>query len=867
MNKLLEQFILESRDFLLAIGDSLISLEKEPENEALMNELFRYVHTLKGNSGLFDFPDMTKVLHASEDLMDSIRSGDTKYSEYVADLLLEVTDFISNLMNEIESTEQISSHNALPAADLAKKIRLYLEKGEISLVDTSIGDDVVNSLAKERLILSVDFLKSLPEEQWKTIWSHNCEAQNLHLIKYSPDEGCFFSGEDPLYHVLHLPQRLSFSIKTRDAVVINNEFDCYRCILDFYILTDLAFDDIVDYFRYMPDQISIKCVDSDSVIFFREFNEETDISYDISLALFELFKHGNINGLREKTAELLAQLDQNTRIFQILSWLLVILESDTNHSSLCEKILNCLTQDDDHLLTKFDVFNVRHRNVDDLFNCRVFGDELIKSVATAQKEMLLLSESSAWIDGNVMSVAATLSACFNGNKDYVSVIDVLLAKSLKEKNTALFLSWLAPLTNKNELNAEHIDATASEHISASQKRHDDDFAINKILKVDQTKIDRLMDLIGEMVVAKNSLPYLANRAENVFGIRELSREIKSQFAVINRISEEMQDAIMQIRMMPVSTIFQRFPRLIRDISKKLNKDVALSLEGEDTEADKNIIEKLADPLIHIIRNSLDHGIELPEVRVAAGKPAKGKLTIKASQEGDHVIIEITDDGKGIDPAIIKQKAFEKGVISENECAGMSDKEAIYLIFAAGFSTADAISDLSGRGVGMDVVKNTIQKIGGSVLLDSQVGVGTKLKLILPLSLAVSNVMIITSDDQYFGFPIDALIETVRLPRSDIRTIKNQKTTILRDRVIPLFALNDLLQIASPPLLNADDEYAVLILKNGSEQVGLLVDDFQEVVDVILKPLPGDLGSLACYSGTALLGDGSVLMVLNPKGLL
>jgi two-component system chemotaxis sensor kinase CheA len=399
------------------------------------------------------------------------------------------------------------------------------------------------------------------------------------------------------------------------------------------------------------------------------------------------------------------------------------------------------------------------------------------------------------------------------------------------------------------------------------RRAEDAPGIGKSLKVDQVKIDRLMNLIGEMVVSKNALPYLAGRAETVFGVRELSREIKAQYAVINRIAEEMQDAIMQVRMLPVSFVFQRFQRLVRDTSRKLGKEVNLVLVGEETEADKNVIEALGDPLVHIIRNSLDHGFEQPDVRLAAGKPAAGTLTIRASQEADHVRIEILDDGKGIDPQVTKRKALEKGLIDEATRNRMSDQEAIQLIFAAGFSTAEAVSDLSGRGVGMDVVRTAVAKLNGTVQLESEAGKGTRICLSLPLSMAVSNVMIIESDGQVFGVPMDCVVETVRVHRSQIRLIKQSQTTILRGRIIALKPLNALLGLASAPKANDQGELAVLVVRLGDEAVGLLVDQFRETTDVILKPLTGVLDGLHAYAGSALMGDGSVLMVLNIKEIL
>lgn len=324
---------------------------------------------------------------------------------------------------------------------------------------------------------------------------------------------------------------------------------------------------------------------------------------------------------------------------------------------------------------------------------------------------------------------------------------------------------------------------------------------------------------------------------------------------------------MQVRMMPVSFVFQRFPRLVRDTSRKLGKEVNLVLIGEDTEADKNVIESLGDPLVHIVRNSLDHGFEQPDERRAAGKPAAGTLTIHASQESDRVIIEILDDGKGIDPDRVKHKAYEKGIIDEATLERISDQDAINLIFAAGLSTVDVISDLSGRGVGMDVVRTAVEKVNGAISLESEIGKGTRIRLSLPLSMAVTHVMIIESDGQTFGVPMDSVLETVRVPCANVRTIKQSLVAVLRGHILPLKSINTLLAISAPPQANSDDELAVLVVRLGDEAVGLLVDDFHETTDIILKPMSGVLADIPVYAGSALMGDGSVLMVLNIKELL
>jgi two-component system chemotaxis sensor kinase CheA len=319
-------------------------------------------------------------------------------------------------------------------------------------------------------------------------------------------------------------------------------------------------------------------------------------------------------------------------------------------------------------------------------------------------------------------------------------------------------------------------------------------------------------------------------------------------------------------MLPVSEVFERFPRLVRDLSRRLDKQIELKVIGEETAADKNIIEALGDPLIHLVRNAIDHGIEMPDHRVDMGKPEAATILLRAFQEGDQVIIEVSDDGKGIDPQTIKMKALEKNLISEDKADSLSDQDAIDLIFLPGFSTAAEISDLSGRGVGMDVVRSAVEKVSGSVTLTSRKGEGTLVRLSLPLSMAVSRVMMVEVGDGLFGVPMDGVVETVKLPVERIRRIKQAEAFVLRDAIIPMVRMHDVLE--TPRRLIGDiEEEAVLVARIGGRTVGLVVDRFREGIDVILKPMEGLLAGMRGYSGSAMLGDGRVLLVLNLKELL
>ncbi|MDR9096149.1 chemotaxis protein CheA [Burkholderia multivorans] len=909
MNPLLEQFILEARDFLQAIGEKLIALEDTPDSVELMTELFRAVHTLKGNSGLFEFPEMTRVLHAGEDLMDTVRDGRVPYSQTLADRLLDAMDFVGLLLDEIEQRGSIAPARAESAAELAHALRALIPAATRETEASDPDSDIALAAPGD---IPLPALAGIPESRRLAAFRAAAGGVPLFLIAYRPEEESFFKGEDPFYQARQTPGSVWGSVSVRAPWPPLVELDCYRCVLDFHLLCAAPRAEIDEHFRYIPEQVHVAPVSPLALIIPQGHPNGGPVYGDFVAEAQDLLAQDDLSGLEAAAWALLELSAPQLWLSSALRGLLALIEAmPAEREAMRRLILSLQTQtppDFGDVKATVEAGAAQAPSSTPLLakgpaaTLSEADRERLAAILSAQAQILALPDEGGNLAGRLRACAATLAACLANLGEAADEVEEALAATLEAGNSRPLAAWLAAFregfapvaaasapslpqaaTQAAAPHATVSPAPASTAAAASPAarraeptesadsgvkfgRRAEDSQISKVLKVDQAKVDRLMNLIGEMVVAKNALPYLANRAENQFGVRELSREIKAQYAVINRIAEEMQDAIMQVRMMPVSFIFQRFPRLVRDISRKLGKEVELILEGEETEADKTIVEALADPLIHIVRNSLDHGIESPEARSAAGKSATGRLVIRAVQESDRVVIEVADDGRGIDPAVIKRKAYEKGLIDEARLGTLSDREAINLIFAPGFSTAETVSDLSGRGVGMDVVRSAIEKVGGTVELHSEVGRGTRLKLSLPLSMAVTNVMIVESDRQIFGVPMEHIIETVRVPETDIRLIKRQKTTVLRGRIVPLFALNDLLGIAARPVVNEENEFAVLVVRVGQDQVGLLVDGFREVVDVILKPLPGALGNLACYAGSALLGDGSVLMVLNPKEL-
>ncbi|PXW98007.1 two-component system chemotaxis sensor kinase CheA [Sphaerotilus hippei] len=777
--ELLEQFVLEARECLEQIGQRLLEVEQSPTDTALLNDLFRQVHTLKGNCGLFEFKPLERVVHAGEDLLDRVRNKTLPYGTRMADTLLDAMDFTALMIDQIEASGEIDASFDERSQALARSIREHLDRvdaepaaGPGTTTEPPATEPVAAPITATAPAAAAppDWLSRLPPD---LLAAH----PGAVALRYLPEPECFFKGEDPWRLAQLAPGLLHLDVAAGTPWPDPAELDCYRCNLDLLLLSSAPAAYLQEHFRYVPEQIEL---------------------WDSTVPPAAQAPAAPAEAERAAPA------------------------ADPRLGELLKQRTQQLWNDQIALLSR---------------------PTLPPGTAAAARQ----------------AVQALL-----GISGQTAALEALAALPADAGGPAL-LAFMQQHGPQGEPEAVAADAPRSE----TTRRIEDPTAERhgKVLKVNQEKIDRLMDLIGEMVVAKNALPYLATRAENVFNQRELAREIKAQYAVINRIAEDMQHAIMQVRMMPVGVVFQRFSRLVRDISRKLGKEVQLLIEGEDTEADKNVIEALADPLIHIVRNSLDHGIERPEQRRAAGKPALGTIRIRAHQESDRVVIEIADDGAGVNTQRVRAKAVERGLIPADKAATLSEQDAVQLVFLPGFSTTDTISDLSGRGVGMDVVRSAIENLNGQVSLTSVSGEGSTLRLSLPLSMAVTNVMIIETAGRRFGVPMDMIVETVRVHADDIHRFKQAATTVLRSRIVPLRPLNQMLSLTEPPRRNDDGEFAVLVVRLLGENVGLMVDDFHGATDIILKPLEGVLAGLTGFAGTALMGDGSVLMVLNPKELI
>ncbi|WP_334018893.1 chemotaxis protein CheA [Alteromonas sp. S015] len=377
------------------------------------------------------------------------------------------------------------------------------------------------------------------------------------------------------------------------------------------------------------------------------------------------------------------------------------------------------------------------------------------------------------------------------------------------------------------------------------------------VRVDTKRLDQIMNMVGELVLVRNRLISL--------GINSNDESMSKAIANLDVVTGDLQGAVMKTRMQPIKKVFGRFPRVVRDLARSLKKEITLELVGEETDLDKNLVEALADPLVHLVRNSVDHGIEMPDDRAAAGKPRMGTVQLSASQEGDHILLTIEDDGKGMDPDKLKEIAISRGVLDADAAARMSDVEAFNLIFAPGFSTKTEISDISGRGVGMDVVKTKINQLNGTVNIDSQLGKGTRLDIKVPLTLAILPTLMIVVGKQTFALPLGAVNEIINMDIKKTNTVDGQLTMIVRSKAIPLFFLGEWL-IRGPKNIDREKGH-VVVVQIGTQQVGFVVDALIGQEEVVIKPLDALLQGTPGMAGATITSDGGIALILDVPSLL
>ncbi len=389
--------------------------------------------------------------------------------------------------------------------------------------------------------------------------------------------------------------------------------------------------------------------------------------------------------------------------------------------------------------------------------------------------------------------------------------------------------------------------------------------VEQTIRVDVKRLDHLMNLIGELVLAKNRLIKINDDVEERYEGEGFLEELNQVVSIVSLVTTDLQIAVMKTRMLPIGKVFNKFPRMIRDLSRELNKKIELEIFGEDTELDKSIVEEVGDPLVHIIRNSCDHGIEIPEIRAEQGKSETGTIKLKAYNEGNQIVIQIDDDGKGLDVEQLKKKSLEKGIITQKEADNMSDKEAFALIFKPGFSMAAKVTNVSGRGVGMDVVKTNIEKLNGIIDIDSELGVGTSMKLKIPLTLAIIQALLVGVQEEHYAIPLASVLETVRISTDEVYTVEGRSVMRLREDVLPLVHIGDIFEVER--ILDSSEYAYVVVLGLGTSKLGLIVDTLVGQEEIVIKSLGEFLKGIEGIAGATIRGDGGVTLIVDVVAIM
>jgi len=423
-------------------------------------------------------------------------------------------------------------------------------------------------------------------------------------------------------------------------------------------------------------------------------------------------------------------------------------------------------------------------------------------------------------------------------------------------NIGEVLSCRAGSASDNEKHDTPVQGAEAKETRNRSSHLNEHMGANQTIRVDVHRLDKLMNLVGELVIGRSRIERLT-RDQGL-------REFEEPMLLLGRISMEIQELVTKLRMLPIRFIFDRFPRLVRDISQELGKKVNLQIDGRETELDRSVIDEIGDPMVHLIRNSLDHGIESPKERLACGKSETGVLRVKAYQDGSSVVIAVEDDGQGVDRELVIRKALEKGVITEEQSGSMSDRDVYQILFLPGFSTSETVTDLSGRGVGMDALKTKVEALGGRITVESVKGKGTSVKVKLPITLAIVLALLVRIDGRVYAIPLESVDETLRVQKSDIKNINGNLATQVRGTVLPLIDSRSFYDL---PERKEEGEFEIVIMRTGFRKIGFIVDEFVGQQEIVIKSF-GDTGltKIKWFSGGTILGDGSVALIIDPSAL-
>ncbi|QQY80715.1 two-component system chemotaxis sensor kinase CheA [Keratinibaculum paraultunense] len=782
-NQYIDIFVEETKEHLQLMNESLLELEKDINNKALIDEIFRVAHTLKGMAGTMGFTNISNLTHEMENVFQEIRNNTIELNENIIDLIFECFDALDYSVNFIAENgeEDEESYD-----DLINRLQAIINKDKNK---ESINKSDKSNIQNEAY-LNQYTIKAIKEAKEKGL--------NSYKITINLNPQCM--------------------LKSARAFIVFNTLESIGDI----IYSNPPVEDIEDEkFDLSFTVVLISNVDKEKIQ--KEIENISEID-DVNIV--------------EIDYEYLSKQKEDKQLKQLDEYTLNIIEEAKEKGLNSYKItINLNPQCMLKSARAFIVFNTLEPMGDIIYSNPPVEDIEDEKFDLSFEVIFITKANKDEIKKALEGIAEV---------DNVSIVLMEHADRNREKESKITKKDTERKSSTSTSNSKD----KKSNIIKREKR------IGKTVRVDIDRLDNLMNLVSELIIIKTRMDDLSESSNKENMIEAIE--------YLERITTSLHDAVMKVRMVPVERVFNRFPRMVRDLSKELNKEIKLQMLGEETEVDRTVIDEIGDPLIHIIRNSIDHGIEMPEERIKLGKPKEGTVILKAYPDGNNVVIEVIDDGRGIDSNKIKDKAIQKGIITEQEGEMLSEEEILALLFTPGFSTSEKVSDISGRGVGLDVVKSKIESINGSVEIETKINVGTKFIIRIPLTLAIIQALLVKLNDEIYAIPLSSITEITDINKEDIRNIQGQEIMLYRGKTIPVVRLNRILNIN----FNEDvDEYIAVVVHKGEKQAGLLVDSLIGQQEIVIKPMGKYLSNIKYISGATILGNGSISLILDTNSLI
>ncbi len=761
LQEIIGDFIVESADLLEKLDQDLVSLESNAQDKDLLNRIFRNFHTIKGTANFLNseavFAQMGQLAHAAEDVMGEIRSGKKVLSSSITDAILASVDAIKKLFAQAEAGEK----EAQDYSGIVANLRKFLETQEAEKAKTQ-------EVQPPKVEAEIQKVEAPPKKEELSV------AIESPTIKEEPK-----IAEE----------------KSQEAI---------------------------------PEQ------EKDAQGVSSPYLENSGLSKEDMEELIQDFL--------QESRELIEKADQD----------LVKLEKNPENQQLLDQIFRYL-----HTLKGTTSF-LKFEKISELAHC---AEEVMKEVRKGN-----LSLSSNVMDA-ILETVDFLKNFFQklekGNRDEGDPATVIFhLKNSLNPSPQKYQSSLEA-SKKEEKEAASVPDTKVFPKKNAEKASP---AAEQSVRVETPRLDKMMNLVGELVLGRNRLSQVVRGLVEKWGDDRSCQDLISAVDFIDFVTSDLQRAVLKTRMQPVGKIFNRFNRTVRDLAKSLGKEVRLVIHGLETELDKSVSDEIGDPLVHLLRNSVDHGIETPEERRKKGKNPIGTVILSASHEGNHILITIQDDGKGIQSEAIKQKAIKQGLVSQAEVDRLPIKEILEFIFLPGFSTAEKVTNVSGRGVGLDVVKSCIQKLNGSVDISSELNKGTLFTIRLPLTLAIIHALHVQVEEEIFAIPITSVLETARLSLHQIKSISGKEVMRFRDTIVPIVRLNHIFDLKSQKKNHSENIY-VVIAGMSDKKIALVVDKIVGQEEVVVKPMGKMLEKTSGFSGACIGGDGKVTLILDIMGIL